>query len=100
MRVAISWRRRSAPAAAAHVVEIVMPRTNAAALSSAEHLYASIALREPCSLEIAADQQRRQFLMRASSVHMRQHLLSQLGAAYPQAELRPPRPDARPALRR
>ena len=75
-----------------------MPRTNAAALSSAEHLFASIALHEPCSLEIAADQQRRQFLMRASSVRMRQQLLSQLGAAYPQAELRPLPPEDDPAL--
>jgi uncharacterized protein DUF87 len=82
------------------VVEVVMPRTNAAALSSAEHLFASIALDEPCSLEIAADHQRRRFLMRASSARMRQQLLSQLGAAYPQAELRRLKPEDDPARRR
>ena len=88
MRVAVSWRRRRTPPGDPQVFEIVVPRTNTAALSSAEHLFASIALDEPCSLEIAADQHRRQFLMRASSERMRQQLLSQLGAADQAACLR------------
>ena len=73
----------------AQVVEVVTPRTNVATLTSAENLFASIGMDEPCSFEIAADHTRRQFLVRASGAQMRQQLLSQAGAAYPQAELRP-----------
>ena len=53
-----------------------------------------MALAEPFSLEIAADHDRRQFLVRAGSERMRQQLASQLGAAYPQADLRPLPPAA------
>src|SRR6266851_196810 len=97
MRLAVRWR----PLAALedpHVMEVVTPRTNLATLTSAENLLAAIALPEPFALEIAADGSRRQFLVRAGSVHMRQQLHSQLGAAYPQADLRPVPPEADPAI--
>src|ERR1700716_1493896 len=96
MRVGLEWRQPSAPAQP-HLVEVVTPRTNVAALTSAENLFAAIALAEPFSLEIAADDSRRRFLVRAGSEGMRQQLASQLGAAYPQAELRPLASDADPA---
>jgi len=89
MRLAISWRKQSRRVAEPQVVEVVTPRTNVATLTSAENLFASIGMNEPCSFEIAADHTRRQFLVRASGPHMLQQLLSQAGAAYPQAELRP-----------
>ena len=88
MRVGFE-RHRSAPPTRPHLVEIVTPRTNVAALTSAENLFAAIALAEPFSVEIAADHLRRRFLVRAGSERMRQQLSSQLAAAYPQAELRP-----------
>jgi hypothetical protein len=93
MRVALELRR-PAPAAEIQVVEVVTPRTNLATLTSAENLFSAIALAEPFSLEIAADRTRRQFLVRAGGTRMGHQLESQLGAAYPQAELRPLTPDA------
>jgi hypothetical protein len=98
MRLRISWRRDARRGLEpSHVFEVVTPRTNTAALSSAENLFASIALDEPCSFEIAADQARRQFLVRASGAGMRQQLLSQTAAAYPQADLRVVSADDDPA---
>src|SRR5207249_2923434 len=44
---------------------------------------------EHVSVEMAADCSRRRFLVRTSTKRMRDQLLSQLGAAYPQANLRP-----------
>src|SRR6266571_1657029 len=96
MRVALEFKR-SAPPTEVDVVEVVTPRTNLATLTSAENLFAAIALAEPFSLEIAADGTCRQFLIRAAGPGMRQQLESQLGAAYPQAELRPLNPDTDPA---
>jgi hypothetical protein len=75
----------------AHLLEVVTPRTNAALVSSAEHLFGALALgpdANPVALEIGADHERRRFLVRASSVSQRQRLAGQLGAAYPQAQLR------------
>ena len=89
MRLVVSRRKRWPPPPAAEAVEVVTPRTNVATLTSAENLFASIALNQPCSFEIAADDSRRRFLVRASGADMLQQLLSQTGAAYPQAELRP-----------
>jgi hypothetical protein len=98
MRVGISWRHHSLrEIEPPQVFEVVTPRTNTAALSSAENLFASIALDEPCSFEIAADHAQRQFLIRASGAHMRQQLLSQTAAAYPQADLRALSADHDPA---
>src|SRR5215213_6334396 len=86
VRLGVSWRRGRRTAA--HVVEVVTPRTNLAALTSAENLLASIALAEPFSLEIATDSAKRRFLVRAGSEQVRDQLSSQLAAAYPQADVR------------
>ncbi len=75
----------------AHLLEVVTPRTNAALLSSAEHLFGALTLAPdagPVALEIGADHERRRFLLRVSSASQRRHLAGQLGAAYPQAQLR------------
>src|SRR5712692_9100147 len=88
MRVALEVKR-PAPPPEVDVVEVVTPRTNLATLTSAENLFAAIALAEPFSLEIAADHTCRQFLIRAAGPRVHQQLESQVGAAYPQAELRP-----------
>jgi hypothetical protein len=95
MRVGLDWHTPAAPTQP-HLIEIVTPRTNVAALTSAENLFAAIALAEPFSLEITADHCRRGFLVRAGSERMRQQLASQLAAAYPQADLRPLAPEADP----
>lgn len=86
MRIAVERRRRPLPRP--ELVEVVSPRTNAATMTPAENLFAAISLAEPFGLEIAATSGARWFLARAGSPAMRQHLENQLGAAYPQAELR------------
>jgi len=86
MRIAVERRRRPLPRP--ELVEVVTPRTNAATMTPAENLFAAIPLAEPFGLEIAATSGARWFLARAGSPAMRQHLEDQLGAAYPQAELR------------
>src|SRR5712692_4603394 len=83
---------RSGPAE--HVVEIVTPRTNVARLSSAEHLFGTLVPRgqsapEPVSLEIVGDANQRRFLVRSTSAPGLRRVAGQLGAAYPQAVLRP-----------
>jgi hypothetical protein len=100
VRIAVKWHRSSWSEAEPYVMEVVTPRTNAAALSSAENFFASIALAEPVSVEMAADCNSRRFLVRTSTPHMRQQLLSQLSAAYPQADLRAVPPDDDPAILR
>ncbi|MGH2354956.1 MAG: hypothetical protein ACRDJN_25375, partial [Chloroflexota bacterium] len=80
------------------LVEVVTPRTNAATITPAENLLAAISLPEPFSLELAATRQMRWFLVRSGRPAMRRHLEDQLGAAYPQAELRPLASDAIPGL--
>src|SRR5438132_7306908 len=71
-----------------NVAEVITPRTNVAALTSAENLFAALALSEPLSLEIAADHRSRRFLVRTATTAMHRHVASQLAAAYPQADLR------------
>src|SRR6266851_2246986 len=78
---------------AEHVLEVVTPRTNAARLSSAEHLFGALVPRgertpEPVSLEIVGDAEQRRFLARATSAQELRRIAGQLGAAYPQAVLR------------
>ena len=97
MRLAVRRRHRAPAAAEPHVLEVVTPRTNAAALTSAENFFASIAPEESFSVELAADSARRRFLVRAGSRHLRDQLVSQIGAAYPQAELRTVPPEDDPA---
>src|SRR5438105_8908007 len=89
MRISVSRRHTGSTLLDPYVLEVVTPRTNAAALTSSENFFASLALAEPVSIEMAADCSRRRFLVRTSSARMRDQLLSQLGAAYPQANLRP-----------
>src|SRR5438093_12153124 len=79
---------------AVHVLEIVTPRTNAARLSPAEHLFAAIGVRAamddaPVAFEITGDAERRRFLVRVTSRAQQQRIAAQLGGAYPQAVLRP-----------
>ncbi|MDQ6673829.1 MAG: ATP-binding protein, partial [Chloroflexota bacterium] len=79
---------------AEHVLEVVTPRTNTARLSSAEHLFGTLVARgptvsEPVSLEIVGDAEQRRFLARTTSAQGVRRLAGQLGAAYPQAMLRP-----------
>ncbi|MFN8472484.1 MAG: DUF87 domain-containing protein [Anaerolineae bacterium] len=69
--------------------EIVTPRTNAATLIAAENLLAAVASRQSLSLEIWATSLSRHFLIRAPRNVTAQDLHTRLGAAYPQAELRP-----------
>ncbi|MCC7368850.1 MAG: hypothetical protein IT306_10530 [Chloroflexi bacterium] len=71
------------------LLEVVSPRTNAAGIAAAEQLFASLAVSEPFSLEIAAHGGERRFLARAGSKGMRERLRERLRTAYPQAELRP-----------
>jgi hypothetical protein len=78
-----------------HVLEVVTPRTNAARLSPAEHFFAALALQvgtsghNPVSVEISADADCRRFLARTATASEQRHVAGQLGAAYPQAVLRP-----------
>ncbi len=69
------------------LIEVVTPRTNSATVSPVAHLLDAIAGRDPVSLEIVGTSQGRAFLVRARAGAMR-GLARQLGAAYPQAELR------------
>jgi DNA helicase HerA-like ATPase len=78
-----------------YMLEVVTPRTNAARLSPAEHLFAALVLRsggaagDPVALEIAADSERRRFFIRTGSAVEQRRVAAILGVAYPQAGLRP-----------
>jgi hypothetical protein len=85
---------RDPPPPAEHVLEVVTPRTNAARLSSAEHLFGTLVpggvdTAEPVALEIVSDTEQRRFLVRTTSSASLRRVGGQLGAAYPQATLRP-----------
>ncbi len=71
------------------LVEIVTPRANTAPLAAMQTCLATVALSKPFSLEIAATSESRWFLARAGDETVSRHLATALGAAYPQAELRP-----------
>jgi len=84
-----STRRRRRPVVEpGRLVEVVTPRTSTATITPAENLLAAISLAEPFSLEITATRESRRFLVRTASAAMHGHVQHQLGAAYPQAELR------------
>src|SRR5258707_2278664 len=80
---------------AQQLLEVVTPRTNAALISPAEHLCGSLTLQTrgpgggPVALEIVADGERSRFLVRTASELQQRQLRGQVGAAYPQAALRP-----------
>jgi hypothetical protein len=78
------------PASALDLVEIVTPRTNAAVLSAAEHLFAALvgARSLALSLEVAGDDAGRRLYARTADPAARTRLTTQLGAAYPQAHAR------------
>src|SRR5260370_22532670 len=81
---------------AQQLLEVVTPRTNAALISPAEHLCGSLTLQTrgpgggPVALEIVADGERSRFLVRTASELQQRQLRGQVGAAYPQAGIRPP----------
>jgi hypothetical protein len=96
--VRISLERRTrAPESATSLVEVITPRTNSASLTSAENLLGAVSSSEPFALEIAADCRSRRFLVRAASAAMLRHLQGQIGATYPQADLRSVSADCDPA---
>jgi len=79
---------------AEHVLEVVTPRTNTARLSSAEHLFGSLVVGARAdggavALETVGDAEQRRFLVRTTSAAELRRVSGQLGAAYPQAILRP-----------
>jgi hypothetical protein len=80
--------------------EVVTPRTNAATITAAEHLFAGMALGEPFGLEIAGEPHARRFVCRAASPTAEAHLRGLVQSAYPQAEVRPIGLLADPAHRR
>jgi hypothetical protein len=88
VHIALSRRQKSGAVGEAHVVEIVTPRTNTAALTSAENFFASVSVDQPFSLDIASDANHRQFLVRTARGPACDQVLSQLSAAYPQADFR------------
>lgn len=100
MRIEVRRRAEAVVSKQTYLVEVVTPRTNTAALTSAENFFASVALGEPFSLDLASDQDRRQFLVRAASAPVRDQVLSQLSAAYPQADYRDLLPEEDPAVQR
>jgi hypothetical protein len=86
-------KRSSQLGPAEHVLEIVTPRTNVARLSSAEHFFSALVPAgdvppEPVSLEIVGDTEQRRFFARATDASALRRVASQLGASYPQADLR------------
>jgi hypothetical protein len=87
----IKIERCDAQEAAPHLVEIITPRTNQAAIAAAENLLAALspAHAEPFALEMAATHDARWFQLRAATAGTLLHLQEQLGAAYPQAGFRP-----------
>jgi hypothetical protein len=82
------------------LVEIVAPRTNAATYTPAEHVFAALVHQPGVSLELAGDASGRRFYARAGPPGARERLLSQLGAAYPQARFRSVELAGDPARRR
>src|ERR687885_240525 len=97
-RLVIRRRKAGTTTPAQYLLEVVSPRTNAALISSAAHLcgaltrHAGAADGGPVALEIAADAERRRFLVRTATLEQQQHVAGQVGAAYPQALLRPAGP--------
>ena len=80
--------RRAQSVGRTELIEIVTPRTNAATITPIENLLAAVSGQEPFSLEIALTAGSCRFLARTASAALRDQIAEQLGAAYPQAELR------------
>lgn len=86
MEIARILRRGREPAG--ELLEIVTPRTGAGAISAAEGFFASVSLPEAFSLEVVATANARWFLVRARTPEALDRLEGQLGAVYPEADLR------------
>src|ERR1700682_6745328 len=82
-------QKTGAVGSTAQLFEIVSPRTNASSYTPIEHLFAALAREGGVSLELGADASARRFFARVSGPHTQGLLEAQLGAAYPQARLRP-----------
>ncbi len=94
--------RRRRPATAAPPVELVTPRTNQATITPAENGFAAVSPRDRYGFEIAADQGRKQFLLRAAHPDRGcvRSAAEQFAVAYAQAGLRPVEALADPATAR
>src|SRR5438552_8842971 len=94
LRVVIKRNAKCAPAPAEQLLEVITPRTNAALITPAENLCASLSLHTttpgggPVALEIVADGERSRFVVRSESKSQQRQLQGQIGAPYPQATLR------------
>jgi len=89
MRIAVERSATPAEGGAPELLEIVTPRTNAATITPAEHLFAALVRERAVSLEIAGDQTARRFYARLAGPASRQQITNQISAAYPQACIRP-----------
>src|SRR5438105_5618403 len=75
------------------VLEVVTPRTNAALITAAEHLFAALTLDTGANAggavaaEIVADAERCRFFVRTGTSAQQRRVAAQLAAAYPQAGL-------------
>lgn len=91
LRLVIKRNAGRARAAAEQVLEVITPRTNAALITPAENLCASLTLETatpgngPVALEIVADGERNRFFVRTERKEQQRQLQGQIGAAYPQA---------------
>src|SRR5919199_2973453 len=94
-RLVIRRRKAGTTTPAQYLLEVVSPRTNAALISPVAHLCAALTRQAgardggPVALEIVADAEHRRFLVRTATPEQQQHVAGQVGAAYPQAVLRP-----------
>jgi hypothetical protein len=70
------------------VLEVITPRTNTAALSAADHLFATLVGASGLGLELAGDAAGRHLYARAAGPALASRFALQLGAAYPQAHVR------------
>src|SRR5215468_38161 len=93
-RLVVKRNRRRSLAPAEQLLEVITPRTNAALITPAENLCASLSLHTtspdggPVALEIVADGERSRFFVRSEKRAQQRQLQAQIGAAYPQATLR------------
>lgn len=92
-------RRKQEPLPAGPI-EIIAPRTNEDTLTAAESAFARSPSRGWLSFEIAADNQRNRFLLRAETPHSLESVRGACLSAWPQAELRDVTTEDDPALPR
>src|SRR5437879_1379653 len=94
LRLVVRRNRRRSLAPAEQLLEVITPRTNAALITPAANLCASLSLHTttpgdgPVALEIVGDGERSRFFVRSESKSQQRQLQGQVGAAYPQGTLR------------